>query len=236
MNGRELLYFSKRERNGIMLLLLILALFTFLPRYLFPSRQVVVNVAASDLRALSENTGNYPRDTTTYRRTGRDSALPIERKRFTYERGAAYAPPRRPVQTLAGKRREVIEINAADTAALIALPGIGSRLAARIVLFRDRLGGFVRVEQLGEVYGLRDSVLQIILPALHCDPGLVKKIAVNTADKETLKAHPYIRWAMANELVNYRSHHGPFRSPADLLELENADTVMLKKLGPYLTF
>ena len=35
---------------------------------------------------------------------------------------------------------QIIDINLADTTALIALPGIGSKLAARIISFRDKLG------------------------------------------------------------------------------------------------
>ncbi len=68
-----------------------------------------------------------------------------------------------------------IDINTADTTALIALPGIGSKLAGRIVSFRDKLGGFNSVNQISEVYGLRDSVFQILLPYLKCDSVYVRK-------------------------------------------------------------
>src|SRR5205085_1585382 len=52
---------------------------------------------------------------------------------------------------------KIIDINAADTTEFISLPGIGSKLATRIVRFRERLGGFSTVDQLGETYGIPDS-------------------------------------------------------------------------------
>src|SRR4051812_10680995 len=116
----------------------------------------------------------------------------------------------------AGPSRAVIDINTADTAAFIALPGIGSRLAARIVLFREKLGGFYDLSQIREVYGLPDSVFMYIAPRLRCDSAYVRKIPLNVADREVLKQHPYIRWNMANALVAYRAQHGDFRSLDDL--------------------
>ncbi len=62
----------------------------------------------------------------------------------------------------------VIDVNQADTTAFIALPGIGSKLASRIVNFRNKLGGFYSVEQVGETFGLPDSTFQLIKPRLQC--------------------------------------------------------------------
>ena len=59
-------------------------------------------------------------------------------------------------------RYSIIDINVADTTAFIALPGIGSKLAARIVNFREKLGGFYSIEQVGETFGLPDSTFQKI--------------------------------------------------------------------------
>ena len=50
------------------------------------------------------------------------------------------------------------DINEADTAALMSVYGIGTKLAERIVKFRSGLGGFVSLNQLSEIYGL-DSVV-----------------------------------------------------------------------------
>lgn len=131
------------------------------------------------------------------------------------------------------KKYETVSINEADTTAFIALPGIGSKLAARIVSFRDRLGGFHSLDQVGEVYGLADSVLQKIKPLLVLS-GTVKKLNINTATKEELKTHPYLRWNLANAIVEYRNQHGAFKSMEELKNIALIDESLYKKIVPYL--
>jgi competence protein ComEA len=129
---------------------------------------------------------------------------------------------------------QAIDINAADTTSFIAFRGIGSKLAMRIVTFRDRLGGFYSVAQLAETYGLPDSVFQHIKPFLTVRLDAVNKIDINAADVNTLKKHPYIRWNLAKAIVAYRQQHGPFMNVADLERLNVLDAADLQKIVPYL--
>ena len=64
-----------------------------------------------------------------------------------------------------------MDVNSADTTALIDLPGIGSKLALRIINFREKLGGFYAIEQLKETYGLPDPAFFPILK-YQLPPGL----------------------------------------------------------------
>lgn len=132
------------------------------------------------------------------------------------------------------KKIIVVNINEADTSAFIALPGIGSKLAARIVNFRDKLGGFYSVEQMGETYGLADSSFQKIKASLQLG-GSVKKLNVNTATKDELKLHPYIKWNLANAIVEYRNQHGAFKSLDDLKNIAIIDVGTFEKIVHYLT-
>lgn len=100
--------------------------------------------------------------------------------------------------------RPVIEVNAADSAALESLAGIGPVLARRIIRYRTRLGGFVRVSQLSEVYGITDSLVTALGPRLRADTSLVKKISLNQAGEKELAAHPYIGKYMAGGILRYR--------------------------------
>lgn len=128
----------------------------------------------------------------------------------------------------------VLNINTADTSAFISLPGIGSKLANRIVTFREKLGGFYSVEQVKEIYGLADSVFQKIKPALQCIPFSVRTINVNTDDVNTLKQHPYIKWPLANAIIQYRQQHGAYQSTDELLEITILTPEIFEKLRPYL--
>lgn len=127
-----------------------------------------------------------------------------------------------------------IDINLADTSAWIGLPGIGSKLAARIVNFREKLGGFYSIQQVGETYALPDSTFQKIKPRLVLSNNQVRTININTADAAALKAHPYISWNIANAIVQYRNQHGVYASPDDLRRIVIIDESLLNKLRPYL--
>jgi competence ComEA-like helix-hairpin-helix protein len=131
------------------------------------------------------------------------------------------------------RKPSLININEADSTALIALPGIGSRLSARIITFREKLGGFFTVEQVGETYGLPDSTFQKIRHRLQADESTIRKMNLNTASKDELKAHPYIHWNLANAIVAYRNQHGPFSSLEDLKNIVLIDDALFRKISPY---
>lgn len=148
-----------------------------------------------------------------------------------------------PVNTYANKpnfhtntyKPTIIDINTADTTAYISLPAIGSKLASRIINFRDKLGGFVSVDQVGETYGLPDSTFQKIKPLLQLSAISVRKVNINTADINELKSHPYIRWNIANAITNYKQQHGNFTSVADLRKINIITDEMYNKMMPYLS-
>ncbi len=128
----------------------------------------------------------------------------------------------------------VIDINTADTSAFIALPGIGSKLAARIINFRDKLGGFYSINQLAETYGLPDSTFQRIRKYLKLENDALKKININTATVDELKAHPYIRYSLAKPIIAYRNEHGPFSKIEDLKKVMAVTEDVYNMILPYL--
>jgi competence protein ComEA len=133
-----------------------------------------------------------------------------------------------------GKNYEITDINLADSAAWARLPGIGAKLASRIVHFREKLGGFYQVDQVGETFGLPDSVFQKIKSSLRLNPASLNQIDLNSATREILQAHPYIRWQLAKEIMEYRQQHGHFQSVGELLQLAQMDKGKFEKLKPYL--
>lgn len=130
---------------------------------------------------------------------------------------------------------ESIDVNTADTSAFITLPGIGSKLALRITSFREKLGGFYTVEQVGETYGLADSVFQRIKSYLNCANPVTRTININTADAATLKLHPYIKWNIANAIVQYRQQHGQFSSVEELRQIVAITPEIFQKIVLYLS-
>lgn len=129
-----------------------------------------------------------------------------------------------------------IEINSADTSELKKLRGIGSKLSARIVLYRDKLGGFYSLDQLQEVYGLKPEVIQNALIYLKLDTSNLKRVLINTEGVDVLSRHPYIRFKLANQIVNNRAHHGIYMGLDDLQSRVNITDSILVKLSHYLDF
>jgi competence ComEA-like helix-hairpin-helix protein len=132
------------------------------------------------------------------------------------------------------RKPTMVNINEADTSGFIALPGIGSKLSARIIAFRDKLGGFYSVEQVGETYGLPDSTFQKIKGRLQVAGDGIRKLNVNTATKDELRVHPYIRWNLANAIVEYRDQHGAFKSLEELKNIVLIDEATYNKISHYL--
>lgn len=126
------------------------------------------------------------------------------------------------------------DINQADSTAWEALPGIGPKLASRIIKFREALGGFYQVSQVAEVFGLPDSVYQRIRPRLTCQPGQQIRLSLNEAGIEELSRHPYIRRSLASQIIAFRNLHGPFSDLQHLLQLHAMNDSILKRMLPYL--
>ncbi|MEO6329183.1 MAG: helix-hairpin-helix domain-containing protein [Ginsengibacter sp.] len=137
--------------------------------------------------------------------------------------------------SLARKVFQSLDINLADTTAFIALPGIGSKLAQRIINFRNKLGGFYSIDQVAETFGLPDSTFQKIKTSLILSESSIKKININTASPDDLKAHPYIRYNLSNAVIQYRNQHGGFSSVTDIKKIMLVTDDVYKKVEPYLT-
>lgn len=128
-----------------------------------------------------------------------------------------------------------IDINTATAADFQELSGIGEKLSVRIVNFRDKLGGFTSVDQLGTTYGLPQETFTSIKPKLKLANTQIKKININTATVDDLKAHPYIKWKEANLIIEYRNQHGDYKSINEIMEIKAFEQSFFDKVSPYLT-
>lgn len=132
-------------------------------------------------------------------------------------------------------KNEKIDVNTATKDDFIKLYGIGEKTATRIIKFRDALGGFHSVDQVGDTYGFDPTTFANLKPKFIIKNKTVKQININTSTADELKKHPYINWKTANAIVKYRDQHGNFGSIRDLKNIYIIDGDLFVKLSPYVT-
>lgn len=140
----------------------------------------------------------------------------------------------RTYETRERKASEPLEMNTADSVSLVALYGIGPKMAAKIIDYRSRSGGFFRLGQLTEIYGIDEGLLEELKDRIYVDASRVRYIDINTVSLETLRRHPYLRYRTASAIINYRSQHGPFRQVEDLKKIVILPDSVYNRLLPYL--
>lgn len=134
------------------------------------------------------------------------------------------------------EKTHFIEINTADTSESKKLKGIGSVLSARIVKFRDVLGGFHSIEQIKEIYGISEETYISIKDKLTLSYLKINKLNINQSTVDELAKHPYISKKQAQALVNYRNQHGAYSKMNNLTQNKALDKDFLCKIEPYLEF
>ena len=134
------------------------------------------------------------------------------------------------------KMRKKLDLNSATVDDLRSINGIGEKLSARIVKFRDRLGGFLVDGQLYDVYYLEPEVADRVLEKFTVlnKPEIVR-INVNTATAAELSKLTYIQKDVAQRIVNYRNLNGGIKSLNELSNIEGFPSDRIDRIALYLS-
>lgn len=126
-----------------------------------------------------------------------------------------------------------VELNITDSVTLVRLNGIGPTLAHKIIAKREALGGFLKHEQLLEVYRFSDTVFKMLKDKLLIKAEQVKRLSLNQSSFEQLKTHPYIGEKTAKNILLYREGLGKFEKVEQLRQVPLMNEEIYRKIAPY---
>ncbi|CEN43716.1 conserved hypothetical protein [Capnocytophaga canis] len=137
--------------------------------------------------------------------------------------------------SLTSSHKEKQDINTATKEQLMEVKGVGNVLSDRILKYKERLQGFVEMDQLAEVYGLETDVVELLKIQFEVKtlPNIVKK-DINLITLRELAKIPYLKYEEAKKIIGLRSELGNFKKFDDLLEINEFDTLKIRKLQFYL--
>lgn len=130
------------------------------------------------------------------------------------------------------KAGETIELNSADTAMLMRVPGVGKYYARQIYNRRKWLGGFYTPDQLLEIEYFPTEAINYF----RVDESTIKKLNVNQLSLSDLKRHPYINYYQAKDIVDYRRMRGPLKNIDELRLMKNFSERDIARLKHYVEY
>ncbi len=205
---RSWLGYSRRERRASFILLILIVSVISL-RFLVPEKMIRVEEIPFDIvEQVNEPAGLQP-----------VPVSPIARKTIVQRKAV-----------------QIVDINRCDTSELISLPGIGPVLSLRIIKYRQLLGGYVKKDQLREVYGLPAETYEIIKDMVSIDTTSVSRIEINYADYRRLSRMPYFDKGEIASILKFRELEGRINSIGELVENKLIGEETAEKVKPYLSF
>ena len=236
MRLKDFCYFSRGERNALLVLLCLIAGTGIAIIHTadedsptptsFPPQSTqtdsLISVVSDSLPTRKESSKEKPK--VIPRPDKAPQTWPRLPQRTTYKRTSDKFP-----------KGTVIELNQADTLTLRKIPGIGSTFARRIVSYRELLGGFYTVEQLAEVYGIDEDRYNALYPWFKTDTTCIQPLRINHLSFKELLRHPYLNTSQVRQIERLR-RKAPLSGWNNLILLEEFTDLDRQRLQPYLSF
>lgn len=212
--NKGLIVLNKGERIAVISLLSIIAIFlgisVFRPEIKLSKKERMAFHNLDSMIAIQEEALKKQQEKAllSENKTLPESAAKTTPKAPSSKANKASAPSYDKPTEKKAKPIPILDINVADSTALIDLPQIGQVMASRIHRYRNRLGGFVAMEQLFEIKGMDNERFETIKPYIILEHSEITKINVNQDEFKTLLRHPYLEYEQVKAIVNHREKKG----------------------------
>jgi DNA uptake protein ComE-like DNA-binding protein len=216
--------FSRRERRATFILLIIIVIIIVV-RYLFPGSLIAIEDFTGNIPPEARGAVSFIKDS-----SNKPKAFTPDLHSGTKFKKSSYSRNPNP------QKKVIIDINTSDSATLVTLPGIGPVLSARIIKYRRLLGGYARIEQLKEVYGLKPETFEIIKERVVADSTRITRISINSATYKEIIRLPYFEKYEVTAILKYRELKGRLTGIKDLTDNKLITSEKARKVRPYLKY
>ena len=135
-----------------------------------------------------------------------------------------------------GNNKGTRDINKASAGEIVRVIGGDWQMANRLVKFRKRLGGFLAMSQLNDVYGMSPKTRDLLRRHFRLNSiPKIKKINLNLADLSELTSIVYINDGLAIEIIEERLLRDGFQNLDELKYVQGFPMGKLQHIKLYLT-
>jgi DNA uptake protein ComE-like DNA-binding protein len=235
---KDIFYFSRRDKNGIIILIVLILIVAMLRYFnIFEPEQ-----SPASWNDLKKEIAEFKDSIQLREKIDSLNTISKNQKKYSNKKYASYnkskykySKEKNNTKVYSGQSL-LINLNLADSTELIKIYGIGPVLSKRIVKYRNYLGGFYKVNQLQEVYGVNSQLFNEIKKNFQIDTNLIKKININNADEKALAYHPYISDYEAKAITAFREfQNGKIQNLDDLVKNNIISDTIFKKINKYLS-
>ena len=214
--------------------------YTFNPNYLsdFKAYSIGLSIDQTDRLFAFRQEGGFVNSASDFQEvTGvSDSLLVLISPLFKFPRWLSQNTKEGKLEKTKQAALKIKDLNQVSHEELTLVKGVNSKLAQRILSYKNLLKAYSLNEQLHEVYYLDQITADRILQYYHViDIPDIVKLNVNTATFKQILAIPYIDYDLTMRIVNFRDENLLFH---DIKEMKKIDSFPLDKfdrIALYLT-
>lgn len=131
---------------------------------------------------------------------------------------------------------KTIDINQATKVDLMKVYGIGDKISDRILEQKQKLGAFVSMDQMNDIWGLSPEVIEKLKVSFAVrSVANAKKININNASVKELAQFSFFKYQLAKDIVIYRTMNGDIKIE-DLSKIKGFPIDKLSIIALYLEF